>query len=241
MDKELLIRFVMDAARRSMAHYGFWFREVDYQLGLDEALAVEKEAGDLSIMLQLKRLAKVLGFELKNGVPAVLYDMDEEKLTALLEAFSANWLANDGIWFQAVEKKVGMFDAKRCNDTCWTRFSPLEAARIKDLVGLPEQGGLEALKTALDYRLYARLNEQAIVEETPDSFVFQMVDCRVQSARKRKNMEEYPCESVGIVEYSTFARTIDSRIKTECVGCPPNSHPKEWYCAWRFSMEKDGD
>ena len=237
MEKELLVKFIMDAARRTMAHYGLWFREVDYQLGLDEALAVEKDAGDLSLMLQMKRLSKVLGFELKDGVPAVLYDMDEEKLEALLEAFSANWLANDGIWFQTVEKRIGMFDAKRCNDTCWTRFSPLEAARIKELLELPEQGGLEALKKALYYRLYARLNKQAIVEETSHSFVFQMVDCRVQSARKRKNMAEYPCASVGIVEYRTFAQTIDSRIKTECIGCPPDSHPEEWYCAWRFSLE----
>lgn len=236
-DKELLVRWIMDAFRRMMVHYGFWMREVEHQFGMRTALEIEKTAGDLSIGIQLKRLAKILDFDLKNGAPAVLYDLDEEKLNELLDALAANWLANDGVWFQAVEKEFSMFDAKRCNDTCWTRFSPLEASRIKVLLDLPENGGLEALKTALMYRLYSRINDQCIAEETDNSFVFQMVDCRVQSARTRKGMEEYPCKSAGVVEYRTFAQTIDSRIKTECIGCPPDPHPGEWFCAWRFSMD----
>ena len=237
VDKELLIRWIMDAARRTIAHYGFWFREVEHQLGLEQTLEIEREAGDMSFGIQLKRLSKILGFELKDGVPAVLYDMDEEKLHKLLEGMSANWLASDGVWFQAVEKRLGMFDAKRCNDSCWARFSPLEASRIKSLVGLPDNGGLDALKIALRYRLYSVINVQEVVDEQPDSFVFRMVDCRVQSARKRKGLPDYPCKSAGVVEYRTFAQTIDSRIKTECVGCPPDEHPEGWYCAWRFSLE----
>ncbi|MEW5725902.1 MAG: DUF6125 family protein [Thermodesulfobacteriota bacterium] len=236
-DKERLIRFIMDAARRNVAHYGLWFKEVEYQLGLDEALAVERTAGDLSWSIQLGRLARVLGFELRDGVPAALYDMSEERLKEILDALAANWLANDGVWFQAVENRWGMWDAKRCNDTCWSRYSPYEASRIKSLLGLPDGGGLEALKAALGFRLYARVNQQEIVEETDDSFVFRMKDCRVQSVRKNKGLPEYNCESVGIVEYRTFAWTVDRRIRTECVGCPPDKHPADWFCAWRFTYE----
>ena len=154
----------------------------------------------------------------------------------LLDALSLNWLANDGVWFQAVEKKFGILDAKRCNDTCWTRFSPYEAYHIKTLLNLPKQGGLEALKAALQFRLYARINKQEILEEKSDSFVFRMVDCRVQASRRLKGLEDYPCKSIGIIEYRTFAGTIDSRIQTECLGCPPDPPQTEWYCAWRFSL-----
>ncbi|MBU2548661.1 MAG: cytosolic protein [Proteobacteria bacterium] len=235
-DKKLLIRWIMDAARRTLVHYGLWLREVDHQFGLPTALEIEKEAGDASLAIMLNRLSKVLGFELKDGVPAALEAMDEDRLTRLLDALAVNWLANDGVWFQAVERRIGMFDAKRANDTCWTRFSPFEASRIKVLLDLPDRGGLEALKTALGYRLYSRVNVQEVVDEGPDSFVFRMVDCRVQSARTRKGLEEYPCKSVGVVEYRTFAETVDPRIRTECVGCPPDDHPGGWYCAWRFSL-----
>jgi len=236
LDKELLIRWIVDALRRTMVHYGYWLKEVEYQYGMKVALEIEQEVGETSMTIQLKRLAKLLHIELQNGLPAVLYRMDEKQLEELLDALCLNWLANDGVWFQAIENKFGMFDAKRCNDTCWTRFSPYEAYHIKTLLGLPEQGGLEALKTALQFRLYARINKQDIVEGKTDSFVFRMIECRVQASRQLKGLDNYPCKSGSIIEYRTFAETVDSRIQTECIGCPPDPPRPDWYCAWRFSL-----
>ena len=70
-----------------------------------------------------------------------------------------------------------------------------------------------------------------------DSLVYQMNECRVQSTRKRKGLDDYPCKSAGLVEYTYFARSIDDRIRTECIGCPPDPHPEEWYCAWQFTLK----
>ena len=92
------------------------------------------------------------------------------------------------------------------------------------------------LKKALGFRLYACINTQSITDESADAFTFQMNQCRVQNARKRKGLDDYPCKSAGLVEYSYFARAIDDRIRTECVGCPPDEHPETWFCAWRFSL-----
>jgi len=235
-ENELMIRWIIDAFRRTMVHYGYWLKEVEYQYGMDVALEMEQEVGETSLAIQLKRIAKLLNIELQNGIPAALFRMDQKQLEEILDALSLNWLANDGVWFQAVEKKFGILDAKRCNDTCWIRFSPYEAHRIKTLLGLPKQGGLEALKKALQLRLYARINKQEIVEEKSDSFAFRMIDCRVQASRRLKGLEDYPCKSIGIIEYRTFAGTIDSRIQTECLGCPPDPPQPDWYCAWRFSL-----
>ncbi|WP_242652580.1 DUF6125 family protein [Desulfofarcimen acetoxidans] len=52
-------------------------------------------------------------------------------------------------------------------------------------------------------------------------------------------MEDYPCKSAGLVEYKQFARSVDSRIKTECIGCPLDAHPEEWFCAWRFTLVEE--
>jgi hypothetical protein len=87
--------------------------------------------------------------------------------------------------------------------------------------------------------MYARINVQSIIDEDENTVVFQMNDCRVQSARKRKGLDDYPCKSAGIVEYSYFAETIDSRIATECIACPPDKHPDEWFCAWRFRLKEE--
>ena len=229
-------QLVMDMFHRIVLHHGLWFTEVRHQMGMDRALEVLTTVSERSLGIQLKRLSKVLGFEMENGLPKPLLDLSAESLQNLLEGASANWLANDGIWFQAVEFSSGMNDAKRCNDSCWAHFSPVEAWSIKNNLNLPHNPGLEGLKQALGFRIYAQINEQSIVDESSDSFVFQMNECRVQSARKRKGLDDYPCKSAGLVEYAYFARSIDERIQTECIGCPPDAHPEEWYCAWRFKI-----
>jgi hypothetical protein len=236
LDHDGAARLVVDFFHRMIMHYAFWFTEIRHQMGMDRALAILEQASSQSMVNQITRLSKKLGFEMQDGLPAALMNRSREDLIDLADTLATNWLANDGIWFQSVEFSSGMNDAKRCNDSCWAHFSPFEAWSIKRLLELPAQPGLEGLKTALQFRLYSRINRQSTISEGPDSFVFQMNDCRVQSARKRKGLDDYACKSVGLVEYPYFARSIDSRIKTECVGCPPDRHPDEWYCAWRFTI-----
>jgi hypothetical protein len=236
LDHGALARLAMDLFHRIVVHYGLWFSEVRHQLGMERALAVMGNASARSSAIQLSRLSRLLGFEMRDGVPAALLDMPRDKLLQLIQDTAVNWLANDGVWFQAVEFEHGMNDAKRCNDSCWAHFSPFEAWSIRRLLDLPEHPGLEGLKTALRFRLYARINTQSFVDEGPESFIFRMEECRVQAARRRKGLEDYPCKSGGTVEYTYFARAIDSRIATECIACPPDEHPRDWWCAWRFFL-----
>jgi len=167
-----------------------------------------------------------------------LKDFPPEKLLGMLEDFAKNWLAHDGLWFQAVERHADIETAIKLDTEAWNMFTRIEAKRIMKRHDIPENGGLASLKKALGFRLYAVLNEQTITEETPDSFVFKMIRCRVQTARERKNMEPFPCKSVGIVEYREFARTIDPRIETECIACPPDPGERDFYCGWKFTLEK---
>ena len=175
------------------------------------------------------------GAALDEGV-RLLDDLSREELIRIIVDDAKNWLAHDGLWFQAVEKEHGMEAAMDADREAWRRFTVVEAQRIMARLGIEPGGGIEALVECLKHRLYARLNKQRILEVSEESAVFQMVDCRVQSARKRKGLPDFPCKSVGIVEYSEFARTIDPRIETRCLACPPDEHPEEYWCAWEFSL-----
>ncbi len=238
-EKNQKAKLIIDFFHRIMMHHAIWFSEVQHQFGREKAFKIMENAYKMSYDIQMKRLAKILNFEINQDVPDVLLEMDSEKLDEFRNSVAVNWLANDGVWFQAVENTYGLYDAKRCNDSSWAQFSPFEAWSISKYLNLPENPGLKGLKKALNYRMYAFINKQEITEETKNSFVFKMNDCRVQSARKRKGLEDYPCKSAGIVEYRSFAETIDKRIKTECIACPPDNHPEEWFCAWKFSIEKE--
>ncbi|NOX34003.1 MAG: cytosolic protein [Deltaproteobacteria bacterium] len=241
LDNTLKTKLIVDMLIRIVVHYGFWFTEVRHQMGMDKALEVLEKTTKKSVSIGLKRFADILGFKLQDGLPKALLEMEGEKLEALMGAVAKNWLANDGVWFQAVEFDSGMNDAKRCNDSCWAQFSPYEAFAVKKFLKLDDNCGLKGLKKALNFRMYSLINEQSVVDEGPESFVFQMNGCRVQLARKRKELDDYPCKSAGLVEYAYFAGAIDKRIKTECIGCPPDAHPEGWFCAWRFSMKKQNN
>lgn len=166
-------------------------------------------------------------------------ELDRETLEAMVVDFAKNWLAHDGLWFQAAEQSYGIQEAIKLDTEAWEKFTVIEAKRIMKLHKIGENSGLEGLKKALGFRLYAVINEQIFGNETENSFEFYMVDCRVQSARKRKDMPLFPCKSVGLVEYAGFASTIDPRIKTECIGCPPDKNAGiDFYCGWKFSLEE---
>jgi hypothetical protein len=168
---------------------------------------------------------------------SLLYTLSKEELVKIIVDDAKNWLAHDGVWFQAIEKQYGMEAAVAIDTEAWRHFTVIEARRIMDRLGMKPGAGIPALVECLKHRFYARLNLQDVIEQSEARVVFRMLDCRVQSARKRKGLADHPCKSVGIVEYSEFAKAIDPRIKTNCIACPPDAHPEEFWCAWEFILE----
>ncbi len=165
-----------------------------------------------------------------------LANLSQEDLIGIIEDAAKNWLAHDGLWFQAVERSYGLEAAIKLDQEAWAKFTVIEAKRIMERHGIAPNGGIAALVKALSYRLYAFINRQEVIEQSEKRVVFRMIDCRVQSARRRKSLPEFPCKSVGLVEYELFARTIDERIQTRCLFCPPDEHPLDAWCAWEFVL-----
>ncbi len=163
--------------------------------------------------------------------------MSREELLRALEMFAKNWLAHDGCWFLAAEERFGLQTAIDLDTASWKRFAAAEARRIMSTFDIPSDGGLEALERALGLRLYAVINTQhAEWSEDHRRLRFVMDLCRVQETRRRKGLPDFPCKSVGTVEFETFAATIDPRIRTTCLHCPPDANPEQ-YCGWEFTLE----
>jgi len=164
-------------------------------------------------------------------------NMNREELLKLVKVYAKNWLAHDGCWFLAAEDKYDLEKAIELDTLSWQRFAAAEAKRIMHEFDIPVNGGLKALEKAFNYRLYAAINKQQTEWLDKNTLIFRMIECRVQKARDRKGLPHFPCKSVGVVEFSTFAKTIDSRIKTEVISCPPDP-VKEFYCGWKFTIEE---
>lgn len=166
-------------------------------------------------------------------------DLSKEELFELTQVYAKNWLAHDGCWFLAIEQKYGMDTAIEMDIESWRNFTIIEARRLIEFLKLGENSGIEGLKKALRFRLYATINEDEIkVAEDGKSLEYYVKTCRVQSARRTKGLKDFPCKSVGIVEYGLFSRTIDNRFETECVSCPPDITNPDYYCIWRFTLKE---
>jgi hypothetical protein len=168
-----------------------------------------------------------------------LDELSKDQLIGLLDDAAKNWLAHDGLWFQAVEHRFGLEAAMALDAEAWSQFSRVEAQRILRRLGMEVGGGLESLERALRFRLYARINEQRSLWPGPDTLRFEMTACRVQEARRRKGLPDFPCKEVGLVEFAEFARAVDPGIRTRCVQCPPDTRHETAWCIWEFSMSEE--
>jgi len=167
-----------------------------------------------------------------------IQNLSKTDLLKLIEVYSKNWLAHDGCWFLAAEEKYGMDVAMELDTKSWHRFAVSEARRIMKAFDIPQNGGLKSLAQAFNYRLYAAINKQEMEWADEKTLIFRMLECRVQKARRDKNLPDFPCKSVGIVEFSQFAKTVDLRIQTRCIACPPDK-AEDFYCAWEFTLAEE--
>ncbi len=117
--------------------------------------------------------------------------VQEEVSQALTDA-AKNWIAMDGLWFQAVEQAYGMDAALALDREVWEQFAVIEAQRIKEQLALPEKGGLDALEIALKNRLVSLINQLEISRPDEKTLIVTLKTCRVQAARKEKICRSFP-------------------------------------------------
>src|SRR5512138_1537917 len=114
--------------------------------------------------LDLQRYAIPSNVKGDEGVQ-LLASLSKEELISIIVDDAKNWLAHDGLWFQAVEKRYGIEVAIDADIEAWRSFTVIEAKRIMERLGLQPGGGIPALVQCLQHRFYARLNLQDVIEQ----------------------------------------------------------------------------
>ena len=164
--------------------------------------------------------------------------LSKEELLELNKIYAKNWLAHDGLWFQSIEEKYGIDMAIEMDKEAWRKFTVIEARRLIDFLGLEKNSGIVGLKKALLFRPYSSLNQDEFSVEGSNKLIYRVKTCRVQEARRKKGMTDFPCKSVGIIEYSLFAKIIDDRFETEVISCYPDITDAEYNCIWKFELKE---